>query len=241
MMARPKRPTRISATDPNFVRRLEFNLPEERLAAVHDDQSAASAKPPAETEKAAEKPDIDARSAQRNAQTVGRNTQTVERSAESGAAISQTTISTETTSAAKPRVPRQSKKSRGVPTGSEKSAAVVRLSFGLPARLVSRAEVWAEKARCPVNSIIQRVFRELRPDLVSKLEEGIKHKDITQERAVDAQYRFNTTVTISAEASHRLTIELDPEGISGLSASLSRWAREEMIKHLDVSLSDKGY
>ena len=135
------------------------------------------------------------------------------------------------------RQPRETQKVKG----EVEKSTVIRLVFGIPNNQTVRADKWAAKARCPVNTIIQRVFAELRPALIERLEVGIKYEDISHERAVDATHRFNTSVTISESASVRLSEELDPEGISGLTGPLSRWAREEMLKHLEKVLDDKGY
>lgn len=232
-MARVKKPTRISATDPDFVRRLEFDLPEDRLREV-EGAKALQDEPSPVQEKVADE------------QSAKLDTQSAQRTAQGG---TPSTALPALDPAKKPpqksnrnvgkrkRQPRATQKAKG----DDEKPTVIRLVFGIPNNLTARADKWAVKARCPVNTIIQRVFAELRPALIERLEVGIKYDDVTHERAVDATHRFNTSVTISESASVRLSEELDPEGISGLTGPLSRWVREEMLKHLEKVLDHKGY
>lgn len=232
-MARLKKPTRISATDPNFVRRLEFNLPEDRLQEAEGDKSPTD-EPPFVAEKVDDK-----RSAKRDTQNTEHTTQTN--------SPSPALIAERPAKAARQRENRGEGKRKRPSTlalkaeGDVAKQTVIRLVFGIPNDLTARADQWAGKARCSVNTIIQRTFGDLRPAIIEQLEAGIKHEDISHERAVDATHRFNTSVTISETAAARLSAELDPEGISGLTGPLSRWAREEMLKHLEKVLNDKGY
>ena len=232
-MARVKKPTRISATDPDFVRRLEFDLPEDRLREVEGAKALPDELSPVQEKVADEQSaKLDTQNAQRTAQT-GMSSTTLP-------AVDPAKKSPQKSNrnlGKRKRQPRETLKAKG----DVKKSTVIRLVFGIPNNLTARADKWAANARCPVNTIIQRVFAELRPALIERLEVGIKYDDVTHDRAVDATHRFNTSVTISESASVRLSEELDPEGISGLTGPLSRWAREEMLKHLEKVLGDKGY
>lgn len=233
-MARVKKPTRISATDPDFVRRLEFDLPEDRLREVEGAKASPNEPSPDREQVALEQSAmLDTQNAQRTAQAgmPSKILPAVDPAKKAAPKKSNSNVGE------RDRQPRLTQKARG---DVEKST-VIRLVFGIPNNLTARADKWAAKARCPVNTIIQRIFAELRPALIERLEVGIKYEDISHERAVDATHRFNTSVTISESASVRLSEELDPEGISGLTGPLSRWAREEMLKHLEKVLDDKGY
>ncbi|WP_152988088.1 hypothetical protein [Paracoccus sp. MKU1] len=117
----------------------------------------------------------------------------------------------------------------------------IRVTFRMPTDLVSRAEVWATKARCPVGAVIRKGFKELRPVLIEQIERGIRYTEIPHERISDASYNFDTTMMVSAEAYDKLAAEIDPEDMTGLEAPMSRWTRVKFIESLDRYLTQKGY
>lgn len=232
-MARAKKPTRISATDPAFVRRLEFNLPEDRLQEI-DGIAAAPGNQAPDTGEAA-----NSLNAQPNDHS------TLHKPKEFNTSLSVRSDKPADPKKEKPgaadvkRRPRP-RRAEGVNSGGEKPT-VIRLAFGVPTDLTVRAEKWAAKARCSVNTVIQRTFAELRPELIERLEAGIRYQDISNDRATHTAHRFNTSVSISAHAAAFLASELDPEGMSGLTGPLSRWARDELLKQLSKVLAEKGY
>lgn len=117
----------------------------------------------------------------------------------------------------------------------------LRFGFRFPDELVQRAEAWAEKARCPVSAILRKSFGELRPILIETLERGIKYTEIPHDRVTDASASFDTSIMIDKNAYEKLVMEIDPEGMTGIEAPMSRWARVKFIEHFESYLEKNGY
>lgn len=128
------------------------------------------------------------------------------------------------------------------PIKSADDGMLVRLFFSWPPEVIDRARPMADEARCPVRKLLLRVWTEAKPELVDRLEKGISFREVPMDRRAAAMAeRFGTQIKISARAYARLQQEIDPHGITGVDAPLSRWAREEMLRRADAYLSKAGY
>ena len=128
------------------------------------------------------------------------------------------------------------------PTKQAEDGMLVRLFFSWPPEVIDRARPMADEARCPVRKLLLRVWTEAKPELIDRLEKGISFREVPVDRRAAAMAeRFGTQVKISARAYARLQQEIDPHGITGVDAPLSRWAREEMLRRADAYLSKAGY
>jgi len=214
-MAKLKLPGRISAPDPGFSRRLEFE------AAAGPEEVPAPA-PETETET---------------------ETETASEPVKDGqATVSATAAKTSAKQkrGATPRPGGPSAPARGLrPSGED--MVTIRVLYRLPDELVARAAIWAEKARCPTGTVLRRAMIELRPELVAALEAGIDYREIPTERARQSAHRFDSSITLSRAAHTRLCQEIDPEGLAGLTPALSRWVRAKVIAHLETWLARAGY
>lgn len=124
---------------------------------------------------------------------------------------------------------------------ASKANVRIKINFGWSDELVGRAAVWAEKARCPAKSILQKAFNNVRPDLVARLEKGLRYTEIPHDRAVNVAERLQSSITISDEAFQALQAEIDPENVTGVSMLISRWAREIATPMVERYLSNAGY
>ena len=116
----------------------------------------------------------------------------------------------------------------------------LRVTFRCPSELTERANAWAVKARCPVSAVFRKAFGELRPQLIERIEAGIKYTDVPSERMMDANHPFDTSMMITQSAYDRLAKEIDPEAMTGIEGPMSRWARAQFLPHLDAWLAGKG-
>lgn len=124
---------------------------------------------------------------------------------------------------------------------SERDRVTIRLAFRVPDDLTKRAELWAKKARCQVRIVLLKGFSEMREDLIAKLEKGISYTEIPHDRVARASTSLDTSVLVTVEARAKLTTEIDPEGLTGIEAPLSRWARAIYTKSFDRYLAENGY
>lgn len=116
----------------------------------------------------------------------------------------------------------------------------LRVTFRCPSELTERASAWAEKARCPVSAVYRKAFGELRPQLIERIEAGIKYTEVPNERMTDASHPFDTSMMISQGAYDQLGKEIDPEAMTGIEGPMSRWARAQFLPHFDAWLTGKG-
>lgn len=126
--------------------------------------------------------------------------------------------------------------------GQEKASPIeVRLAFYWSADLTKRAAVWAEKARCSAGTILTKAWEANRTKIIEMMEQGVRHSDVPHENIGAAGARLSCRILLTPEAHARLTIELDPEGITGISSSLSRWVRQKASPMVDDYLKSAGY
>lgn len=116
----------------------------------------------------------------------------------------------------------------------------LRVTFRCPTDLAERAAAWADKARCPVSAVFRKAMGELRPQLIERIEAGIKYTEVPSERMTDASHPFDTSMMISQAAYDRLAKEIDPEAMTGIEAPMSRWVRAQFLPHFDAWLTGKG-
>ncbi|WP_134681401.1 hypothetical protein [Paracoccus ravus] len=222
-MAKLKLPGRISAPDPGFSRRLEFEAAAENSPPT---PLAVPLPPTRQAENTVVLPETETPSGSSNDPQP------------KGAAAA--TASAKRKRAAAPRTGTTPAPQRGLRASGE-DMVTIRVLYRLPDELVARAGAWAEKARCPTGTVLRRAMIELRPELVAALEAGIDYRKIPAERAKQSAHRFDSSITISQDAHARLCTEIDPEGLAGLTPALSRWVRAKVIAHLEKFLTRAGY
>ncbi|WP_423209642.1 hypothetical protein [Paracoccus yeei] len=127
------------------------------------------------------------------------------------------------------------------PAGKGKEMVAIRITFSWPSTVIARASVMAQVARCPVGTLMQRIWSGARASLAAGLEAGLDHAAIPSARAAGAAGRLDSRLLISQAAHARLQAEIDPCGLVGLSSPLSRWARDQMISHAEQYLTRAGY
>ncbi|MDS9469609.1 hypothetical protein RGQ15_18750 [Paracoccus sp. MBLB3053] len=220
-MAKLKLPGRISAPDPGFSRRLEFE------AAAENSPPTPLAEPLPPTRRAENT-------------VVLPETETPSGSSNDPQPKGAATASAKRKRAAVPRTGSTPATQRGLRASGE-DMVTIRVLYRLPDDLVVRAAAWAEKARCPTGTVLRRAMIELRPELVAALEAGIDYRDIPAERAKQSAHRFDSSITLSRATHARLCQEIDPEGLAGLTPALSRWVRGKVIAHLETWLARAGY
>jgi len=219
-MAKLKLPGRISAPDPGFSRRLEFEAPsgpeEDPVPLPPVPETACPPKNESETTGEAAK----------------------DRQATVAAVVAKATPRQKRGAVSRPgATPAPQHRLR--PSGED--MVTIRLLYRLPDDLVARAAIWAEKARCPTGTVLRHAMSDLRPVLVAALEAGIDYREIPTERAKQSAHRFDSSITLSRDAHARLCQEIDPEGLAGLTPALSRWVRAKVIAHLETWLARAGY
>lgn len=125
---------------------------------------------------------------------------------------------------------------------SETSRRVeIRIAFLWPRDLVERAQIWADKARSPVNLILKKGWMNSREKIVADLEKGIQYKDIPHDSIEAAGVRLEARLLLSERSHQRLVEEIDPENMIGLAAPIGRWARKKALPMIDAYLKDAGY
>lgn len=137
--------------------------------------------------------------------------------------------------------PAPDRRPKPAPAPPTKDGVPVRINFSWPAEIVDRAAAMARDSRCPLRRVLRHIWSEARAGLVDVLEAGIPHTAVPAARAVGAGARFDSRLVISHDAHARLAAEIDPKGIAGLSAPLSRWAREQMTGFAAAYLDKAGY
>ncbi|MTH62162.1 hypothetical protein [Paracoccus litorisediminis] len=219
-MAKLKLPGRISAPDPGFSRRLEFET------ATGPEEDPVPLPPVPET---GCPPEIETA-------TTGEAAQ--DRHATVAAVMAKAAPRQKRGAVSRPgAIPAPP---RGLQRAGEEMVTI-RVLYRLPDDLVARAAIWAEKARCPTGTVLRRAMADLRPELVAELEAAIDYREIPAERARQSAHRFDSSITLSRAAHARLCAEIDPEGLAGLTPALSRWVRAKVIAHLEIWLARAGY
>lgn len=137
--------------------------------------------------------------------------------------------------------PATGRRPKPAPAPRTKDGVPIRINFSWPAGIVERAAALARDSRCPVRTVLRHIWSEARASLVEALEAGIPHTAVPAARAVSAGERFDSRLVISHDAHARLAAEIDPKGIAGLAAPLSRWAREQMTGFAAAYLDRAGY
>lgn len=240
MMAKLKERAQINRRDPDFSRRLEIN----------DQIPVTTAKPEPRQDTASE-PRVNNEIVEKPGHVP---VPTIQEESKKPVDIVKVRDSSDATVSKPVKIEKKISERTHMPNGKSglvKEAATIqkdmgqkaRLRFGFrfPDDLIQRAEVWAEKARCPVSAILRKSFGELRPVLIETLEKGIKYTEIPHDRVSDASASFDTSIMIEKDAYERLVKEIDPEGIMGIEAPMSRWARARFIEHFGKYLDKHGY
>lgn len=117
----------------------------------------------------------------------------------------------------------------------------VRINFFWHQELIDRAAVMARDSRCPVRTVLLRIWSEAKDELVREMEEGIPFADIPSNRVQGTSERFDSRLQISEAVHTRLKAEIDPNDIVGLSGPLSRWVREKIDVYASDYLTKAGY
>jgi hypothetical protein len=124
---------------------------------------------------------------------------------------------------------------------ADQNGVRVRINFSWPPDVVERATAMAMDARCPVRTILLRIWSDAKERLVAELEKGISYTAIPAGRAPVSGERFDSRLVISEPAHAQLKAEIDPNDLVDLSSPLSRWAREKLKAHAAAFLSRAGY